>query len=68
MMGRKIMDEEFMMGFFADIQNSIPPFKEYYKHMYEKKTLKLLVPGESKIIPPRILKDELFCTTSELNK
>ena len=66
--GSKIMDEEFMMGFFADIQNSIPPFKEYYKHMYNKKTLKLLVPGESKVIPLRILRDKLFCTTSELNK
>ena len=66
--GSKIMDEEFMMGFFADIQNSIPPFKEYYKHMYNKKALKLLVPGDSKVIPLRILRDKLFCTTSKLNK
>ena len=56
------------MGFFDDIQNSIPPFKEYYKHMYEKKTLKLLLPDESKVIPPRILNQELVCTTSELNQ
>ena len=66
--GSKIIDEEFVMGFFADIQNSIPPSKEYYKHRYEKKTLNLLVPGESKVIPLRILKDKPFCTTSEANK
>ena len=66
--GSKIIDEEFMMGLFDEIKHTVPPFIDYYKHMYEQKAIKLLSPRESKVIPLVILKEELFSTTSEMNK
>ena len=39
------MDEQFMMGLFDKIKLTLPPFQEYYKHIYEEKALKLMTPS-----------------------
>ena len=33
------MEENFMMDIFNKMKNDITPFMDYYKYMYEKKTL-----------------------------
>ena len=66
--GSKIMNEKFMMGFFDDIKNTIPPFKDYYRHMYEHKGIKLISPRDTKVIPLVMLKERLFSTEIEINK
>ena len=66
--GSKILDEEFMTGLFDEIKNTVPPFMDYYKHMYKQKAIKPISPRETKVIPLVILKKELFSTTSEINK
>ena len=65
--GSKIMDEQFMMGLFDKIKLTLPPFQEYYKHIYEANALKLMTPSNVKFIPLRRLKEELFSTTSDVN-
>ena len=54
--GSNIMNEKFMMGFFDEIKNTIPQFKDYYRHMYEHKGIKLISPRDTTIIPLVILK------------
>ena len=62
--GSKIMDENYMMGLFDKMKNDITSFLEYYRHMYEKKTIQLISPGDNSIIPLVVLKQELFSKSS----
>ena len=62
-----ITDESFMMDLFDEIKNLIPPFMDYYKHVYEKKYIKLVSPRDRQVISLVILKEGLFSTISELN-
>ena len=32
--GSQIMNEKFITGFFDDLKNTIPLFKDYYRHIY----------------------------------
>ena len=57
-----------MMGFFDEIKSTIPPFQEYYKHIYQKQLLKQITPIDSNVIPLLMLKNELCSTTSEVNQ
>ena len=61
------MNEKFMMGFFDDIQNAIPPFKDYYRHMYEHTGIKPISPRDVHVIPLVMVKERLFSTTVEIN-
>ena len=54
------MDKNFMMGLFDKMKKDNPPVMDCYKHMYEKKTIKLISPGDNKTISLVVLRTELF--------
>jgi hypothetical protein len=38
----KVLNEAFMMNMFGKYVNAIPPFKEYWEHLYEKKQMRVI--------------------------
>ena len=56
----KIIDEGFMMGLFDDITDNIPDYQKFKKYMYEDKKSLFIARVGNKVVPFRLLKDELF--------
>ena len=56
----KIIDEGFMMGLFDEITNNIPDYQKFNKYMYEDKKSSFIARIGNKVVPFRLLKDELF--------
>ena len=56
-----------MLCMFDELKDVLPPFNEYYKHLYEKKTIKTISETSVKNFPFAILREELFSTSSETN-
>ena len=55
-----VLDQNYMMGLFDDIVEELPPFKEYLKYMYEKKTMFTIGKSKSKEVPLALLRNEIF--------
>jgi hypothetical protein len=65
---RKILDENFMMGMFSKYVEELPPLKEYWTHLFEKKQM-VLVAAESgaKVLQFAELRKELFHPSDTTN-
>ena len=63
----KIVDKGFMMGLFDEITNNIPDYQKFNKYMYEDKKSSLITRIRNKVVPFRLLKDELFDRQDEDN-
>jgi len=38
----KVLSEDFMMNMFIKYVDALPPFKEYWEHLYEKKRMRVM--------------------------
>lgn len=65
--GTRMLDEVFMMGIFKELEDKLPPFKEYLSYMYDEKKMSL---AGSSITEHQFarLRAELFHPTDEDNK
>jgi hypothetical protein len=64
----KILDEGFMMNMFSKYADALPPFKEYWKHFFQKKRM-VVVASESgaKVLQFAKLRKELFSPNDPTN-
>jgi hypothetical protein len=63
-----IHNEEFMMGMMQPWQDKLPPFAEYMHHQFECKQTRLVANSNSKAVPHKLVKDELFSPKDQDNK
>jgi hypothetical protein len=65
---KKNLDENFMMGIFSKYVEELPPLKEYWTHLFEKKQM-VLVAAESgaKVLQFAELRKELFHQSDTTN-
>merc|ERR1712177_184759 len=56
----KIIDEGFMMGLFDEITDKIEEYQKFNKYMYEDKKSSFIARIGNKVVPFRLLRDELF--------
>jgi hypothetical protein len=64
----KILDKGFMMNMFSKYVDALPPFKEYWEHLFQKKRM-IVVASESgtKVLPFAKLRKELFSPSDQTN-
>ena len=67
-----MIDEQHMMSIFSDIENEIPPLKEFLEYVHEDKMQKAISGFNSenskiKEIPHAVLRKELFEPSKETN-
>ena len=55
-----IVNETHMSGLFNEVIEELPPFKDFYKHLYEKKRMFTVERSNTKVVPMAMLKDEIF--------
>ena len=52
-----IVNETHMSGLFNEVIEELPPFKDFYKHLYEKKRMFTVERPKTKVVPMAMLKD-----------
>jgi len=64
----KILDQGFMMSMFSKYLNTLPPFRKYWDHLFEKKQM-VVVASESgaKVLQFAELRKELFHPSDPTN-
>ncbi len=64
----KILDEGFTMNMFTKYVDALPPFKEYWEHLFQKKRM-VVVASESgaKVLQFTKLRKELFSPSDQTN-
>ena len=62
-----VINENFMMGFFNEHKNEIPPFKECVDHMHDDKVQHKILRDRIKFQPMKLLREELFQPTDPSN-
>jgi hypothetical protein len=64
----KILDEGFMMNMLSKYVDALPPFKEYWEHLFQKKRM-VVVASESgaKVLQFAKLRKELFSLSDQTN-
>ncbi len=64
----KILDEDFMMSMFSKYLNTLPPFRKFWDHLFEKKQM-VVVASESvaKVLQFAELRKELFHPSDPTN-
>ena len=65
--GALFLDEGFMMSIFDEFVSELPPFKQFLKELYEKKTMPCIGIGTGKAVPMSVLRHELFEPGEEAN-
>lgn len=68
MNGKKFLDEDFMMGIFSELLNTIPPFREYWDFIFEEKQTATVGSTTDKMLPFDQLRAELFYPQSKTNQ
>ena len=64
----KVLDEDFMMNMFGKYVTAIPPFKEYWKHLYEKKRMRVIAAESgATVMQFAELRNELFHPSDATN-
>ena len=66
--GTLVLKRYFTMGGFNFFQDCIPPFKEYWVHIFEHKKMQRISDSGSKSVPFAMLQDELFSPSNLTNK
>ena len=63
--GKKLLNEDFMMGMFDHLRNKLPPFDDYLTYMFEEKRSPRVVDSKlvEKVLPWEMLRSELFYPT-----
>ena len=46
-----IVNETHMSGLFNEVIEELPPFKDFYKHLYEKKRMFMVEQSDTKVVP-----------------
>jgi hypothetical protein len=65
---RMVLDENYMMSMFSKYVDTLPPFKEYWEHLFEKKKM-IVVSSESgaRVLQFAELRNELFSPKDPTN-
>ncbi len=64
----KILDDGFMMNMFSKYVDALPPFKEYWEHLFQKKRMVVVVSESgSKVLQFAELRKELFSPSDPTN-
>ena len=65
----KILDKSFMKTTFEEYMNELPPMKEYWTLMFEKKRMRIVSPmSGASVLQFAHLKEELFRPKDKTNK
>eukprot|EP00957_Ditylum_brightwellii_P144287 10992778-Ditylum_brightwellii.AAC.1 len=49
--GTLILDENFMMGIFKELQEELPPFAKYWSFIFEEEKMVLVAEPQTKQVP-----------------
>ena len=64
-----ILDEDYMMNIFKEYIDELPPFKEYWNFMFNKKQMAVVArKSGAKVLPLAKLRDECFSPKNSTNK
>ena len=66
--GKYIINEDFMMSIFQELYDKLPPFAEYFKHMYENKKTTIVADKKTKVVHFTKIRSELFSPVSITNR
>mmetsp|Transcript_13263 Transcript_13263/g.28670 ORF Transcript_13263/g.28670 Transcript_13263/m.28670 type:complete len:251 (+) Transcript_13263:508-1260(+) len=67
---QKILEEDFIMEWFADYHHKLPPFEEYYQNLYQVDNEVTIIArqSKSKVLSYSDLRQALFYPDDETNK
>ena len=55
-----ILNKRYMIGIVEDLEEELPPFKDFLKYLYEKKTMQTVNKSKTKEVQMPLLRDEIF--------